>query len=294
MTFLPEVDMVRLFLAWLKVGLDFLREDFSIEGVWGLVVSGGGFGVLTDGEFVLGLDGDQAGGGSLDGVSVDGESEFVGGDFCQEDDFTARFFFGAEAGDLAFDADVESGDTFDEVEAVAVFFSALGEDDAVGLIGLDGGANVEGAVVDLRILESGLFFKAGFGLDKRFGVDAFGPGVPVFNELVFDDGVVLDDVVLLGAVLGKVVKFPGDFVGLAFSPDEFPVAFAEAACVLVFEGEDALGNGLVIGEGGEEGGTFDGGDFVAFAFGGIPCAGGFEDGGNNVHQVGRVPDKVLS
>ena len=38
-----------------------MGENFSVEGIGCVVVSGGGTVVLADGEFVLGLDGDQAG-----------------------------------------------------------------------------------------------------------------------------------------------------------------------------------------------------------------------------------------
>jgi hypothetical protein len=47
------------------VGFDVVGEDFSVEGVRGFVVAGGGLGVLTEGEIVLGLDGDEAEGSLL-------------------------------------------------------------------------------------------------------------------------------------------------------------------------------------------------------------------------------------
>lgn len=125
-----------------------MGEDFSVEGVRGFVVAGGGLGVLTEGEIVLGLDGDEAGGGGFDGVSVDGEDEFFFGDLGEEGDLASDFFFCSEAGDLSVDAEVERGETVDEVEGVSVFFAALGEDNAVRLIGLDGGVDGEGSVVN--------------------------------------------------------------------------------------------------------------------------------------------------
>lgn len=104
--------------------------------------------------------------------------------------------------------------------------------------------------------------------------------------------VVLGDVVLLGAVFGKVVEFPGDFIGLAFPPDEFPVAFAEAAGFLVLEGEGAGRDGFWVVDGGEEGSAFGGGDLLTVSFGRVFRAGCFEDGGDDVHEVGGGGDEV--
>lgn len=177
------------------------------------------------------------------------------------------------------------------MKGVAVFPAALGENNAVGIVGIDGGTDREGAVGDLGRL-GGVFFMRGFfvaGLGENVGggVDSFGPSFPVFDELVFDDAVVFGDVILLRAIFGKVVELPSDFERLTFAPDEFPVALAEASGFLVFEGEDAIWDGFGIGNGREERGSFDGADFVAVALGGILSSSCFKDGGDDVHEVGR-------
>ena len=67
---------------------DLLGDDFAVEGVWCIVVAGGGSVVFTDGEFVLRLDGNEAGGSGGDLFPVDGERKLFVGNFGEAGDFT--------------------------------------------------------------------------------------------------------------------------------------------------------------------------------------------------------------
>ena len=126
---------------------------------------------------------------------------------------------------------------------------------------------------------------------EGLGADAFGPGVPGVGELLDELGVFPGEVGLLGAIVLQVEEFPGDLVGLAFAPDEFPIALAHPAGSLVFEEEDALGESAA-GGGGEEGNAGHGLDGGALALLGILRAGGLADSGEEVHDVGGVGDDV--